>query len=88
MINHAEPVVAESDEDVRERLLWVGPDDRGLDLEVMSSKCVAGPDIDLDTEVALDKRGAGRCAPTHSRSNAIRIASLSAVSCSASKKPS
>ncbi len=36
VINHAEPVVVESDEDVPERLLWVGPDDRGLDLEVIA----------------------------------------------------
>lgn len=36
VINTAEPVVVEADEDVRERLMWVGPDDRGLDLEVIA----------------------------------------------------
>jgi hypothetical protein len=36
VINTAEPVVVEADEDVRERLLWIGPDDRGLDLEVIA----------------------------------------------------
>ena len=36
VINHTEPVVVAGDEDVRERLLWIGPDDRGLDLEVIA----------------------------------------------------
>lgn len=36
VINHTEPVVVAADEDVGERLLWIGPDDRGLDLEVLA----------------------------------------------------
>lgn len=36
VINHAEPVVVQADEVVAERLLWIGPDDRGLELEVIA----------------------------------------------------
>lgn len=36
VMNNAEPVTVHADDDLRERLLWIGPDDRGLDLEVIA----------------------------------------------------
>ena len=36
VINRVQPVIVEADEDTTERLLWIGPDDRGLDLEVIA----------------------------------------------------
>lgn len=35
-MNHTEPGVMAADEDLQERLLWIGPDDRGLELEVIA----------------------------------------------------
>ncbi len=35
VINHTEPTVIAADEDLQERLLWIGPDDRGVELEVI-----------------------------------------------------
>ena len=36
VISTVEPVVVEGDDDISERLLWIGPDDRGLELEVIA----------------------------------------------------
>lgn len=36
VIEHSDPRRIPADEDVRERLVWVGPDDRGLDLDVVA----------------------------------------------------
>ncbi len=36
VINSTEPTVVPADEATREQLVWVGPDDRGLDLEVVA----------------------------------------------------
>ena len=35
-MNHTEPSVMATDEDLQERLLWIGTDDRGLELEVIA----------------------------------------------------
>jgi len=35
-MNNTEPVRVPAEHDLRERLLWIGPDDRGLDLEVIT----------------------------------------------------
>jgi hypothetical protein len=36
------------------RRVWVGPDDRGLESEIVA--IVLGPDIDLDVEVVRDEK--------------------------------
>ena len=36
VINTVEPTVVAGDEVVPDRLVWVGPDDRGLDLEIVA----------------------------------------------------
>ncbi len=36
VINSTEPTVVSADDETREKLVWVGPDDRGLDLEVVA----------------------------------------------------
>lgn len=36
VMNHTEPTKVPGDDNLRERLLWIGPDDRGLDLEVIA----------------------------------------------------
>jgi hypothetical protein len=36
VINNTEPTVMVADEDLQERLLWIGPDDRGVELEVIA----------------------------------------------------
>lgn len=36
VMNGTEPVTVPAEHDLRERLLWIGPDDRGLDLEVIA----------------------------------------------------
>lgn len=36
VINSIDPTVVPADDTTRERLVWVGPDDRGLDLEVVA----------------------------------------------------
>ena len=35
VIATVEPTVVEADGEIRERLVWIGPDDRGLELEVV-----------------------------------------------------
>jgi hypothetical protein len=35
-MNHGEPLTVEGDGELGERLLWIGPDDRGLELEVVA----------------------------------------------------
>jgi len=35
-MNNTEPVTVPDENDLRKRLLWIGPDDRGLDLEVIA----------------------------------------------------
>jgi hypothetical protein len=42
VIEHVEPTRVPADEEMRERLVWVGADDRGLELEVVA---VAEPDF-------------------------------------------
>lgn len=54
VINHTEPTVVAADEDLQERLLWIGPVPPE---DAMSPKHVAGPDIDLDREVVRDRKG-------------------------------
>lgn len=41
VMSNTEPVTVPAEHDLRERLLWIGPDDRGLDLEVIA---IAEPD--------------------------------------------
>lgn len=36
VINHAEPTVVAATEDLQERLVWIGPDDRGVELEIVA----------------------------------------------------
>lgn len=36
VINHSQSTVVPADEENRERLVWVGPDDRDLELEVVA----------------------------------------------------
>ena len=36
VINHTEPVNVAADDTVGDRLMWIGPDDRGLLLEVIA----------------------------------------------------
>jgi len=35
-MNHAEPISVPSDEELQVRLLWIGTDDRGPELEVVA----------------------------------------------------
>lgn len=35
-MNSTEPVTVPAEDDLQVRLLWIGPDDRGLDLEVIA----------------------------------------------------
>lgn len=35
-MNSVDPEVIPADETTQERLLWIGPDDRGLDLEILA----------------------------------------------------
>lgn len=52
VINSAEPTVVPADEETREKLVWIGPDDRGLDLEVVA---VVEPDYLLVIHVMPHK---------------------------------
>ena len=36
VMNTVAPVSVAADDEMRERLLWIGPDDRGLELEVVA----------------------------------------------------
>lgn len=36
VMNSVDPEVIPADETTQERLLWIGPDDRGLDLEILA----------------------------------------------------
>ena len=36
VINSIEPEVIRADDTTEDRLLWIGPDDRGLDLEIVA----------------------------------------------------
>lgn len=35
-MNHVEPIAVAADDELQQRLLWIGPDDRGLELEVIA----------------------------------------------------
>lgn len=41
VMNNVEPIRVGADDELQERLLWIGPDDRGLELEVIA---IAEPD--------------------------------------------
>ena len=61
VINHTEPVKVAADDTVGDRLMWIGPDDRGLPLEVIA---IVEPDYLLETrarQIARDTLAIAPC---------------------------